>query len=585
MVPPRGKHPETGPGAENIEGPGSSPFEGWPYQKLLLATLSAICVFIYIWPALRGPVVLWSDSRIDLEWARGAIGILGPAPPAPPGEDAAHQAKPAYLAFLWAAVSLSPLDDGRTVVVVQSLLLAFSLLGTVWFLFVRRGVAVGGAFLAAMLLFLRTRDSASAVMPEAIATAALLPLAATLVEPPRKPLGAVAIGLLAGVLFWLRPNTGSVVLLLLVLRLLLARRSRAALLATAAFAAVFLPVSFARGPGAGADTLRGLTFPVLEASADYYWRPSLRLSSEEIEGQSSRGELRRALANWQTTLSETDTDTRRELLWRAFHGLLGTEYYDPSWSDLYRRLDFGSKVLSPFLILLGAALLLAMPFRGTDRGLNVISAVLLLLLVAQNLVIGSNSRYVLPFIPVLLLLAVTGFVSLTKDRPRSLILVVLIFGVSVLLARWHRGVLDAQWGRIESPGVVLTQAVPKGALPDRPPATLHIRIAPAALPTAAHLEVFGPGKRRLYDSRNSPSRHSADISVPLPGWLLEQNAREAVTLELVSSGDYGAFQYLLFPIIPPPWGSPAKRKGSPLLSPSTGYASGSLDWWAHAGNE
>jgi hypothetical protein len=51
----------------------------------------------------------------------------------------------------------------------------------------------------------------------------------------------------------------------------------------------------------------------------------------------------------------------------------------------------------------------------------------------------------------------------------------------------------------------------------------------------------------------------------------------------VTFGSYGEFQYLLFPVIPPPWRARAVREGSDALSSSTGIRSGSLDWWAHPG--
>jgi hypothetical protein len=61
------------------------------------------------------------------------------------------------------------------------------------------------------------------------------------------------------------------------------------------------------------------------------------------------------------------------------------------------------------------------------------------------------------------------------------------------------------------------------------------------------------------------------------------NSREPIELELTSFGSYGETQYLLFPVIPPPWRRIAVREGSPDLSPSTGIRRGSLDWWAHPG--
>lgn len=45
-------------------------------RRTLFALAALVCLFIYLWPALAGPVVLWSDSRIDLDWAAKGAGIL-----------------------------------------------------------------------------------------------------------------------------------------------------------------------------------------------------------------------------------------------------------------------------------------------------------------------------------------------------------------------------------------------------------------------------------------------------------------------------------------------------------------------------
>jgi len=67
--------------------------------------------------------------------------------------------------------------------------------------------------------------------------------------------------------------------------------------------------------------------------------------------------------------------------------------------------------------------------------------------------------------------------------------------------------------------------------------------------------------------------------LPLPDWLLEANRAGPADLTFVSLVGYGPHSYLLFPVIPPPWSTPARRDGSPALSPATGISAGSLDWW------
>ena len=388
----------------------------------LFLLLAATGFVLYLWPALRAPVVLWSDSTIDLDWARRGVGIVSPVPPPAASEDQHHPAKPAYLLFLRAALAFAPEGhEARTVVVVQSLLLWLSIVLTSLYLVRRRGW-VGLALLAVLLTFFRVRESASAVMTEA--------------------------------------------------------------------------------------------------------------------------------------------------LWRALHGFVGTEF---------SAAPFWSRVAAPFEILLAISLVLAALLRGPERAGAVLGSALVLLLVAQNLVLGSNPRFVLPFLPALFLF---GAVAATRT-PAAL--AGAVFVALLVVFAIHPYPLGWEWGRIERAGVRILQHVPKGALPSRAPATLHLRMAAPLLPSAAHFELRGPAKRLLYSSAGDVRRERPAVAIPLPQDLLDLNSRGPIELEIASFGSYGETQYLLFPVIPPPWRRSASREGSRELSPSTGIRRGSLAWWAHPG--
>jgi hypothetical protein len=103
------------------------------------------------------------------------------------------------------------------------------------------------------------------------------------------------------------------------------------------------------------------------------------------------------------------------------------------------------------------------------------------------------------------------------------------------------------------------------------------------MPADAHLEIFGPGSRLVYSSLADRARDLPAVTIPVPEWLLESNRHADVDLDLVSRGSYDDLHYLLFPVVPRPWSTPARRDGGGELSPSTGIAAGSLDWWAHPG--
>jgi hypothetical protein len=255
-------------------------------------------------------------------------------------------------------------------------------------------------------------------------------------------------------------------------------------------------------------------------------------------------------------------------VWRALHGLLGTEF---------SAAPFWSRVVAPFEILAAISLVLAALLRDRERAGAVLGSVLLLLLVAQNLALGSNPRFVLPFLPALFLFG--AFVS--RRAPAALagsvfVALLVFFAIDPYPLGW-------EWGRIERAGVRIHQHVPEGALPGRAPATLQLRIAPPLLPSAAHFELRGPAGRLLYSSADDRMRDKPAIAISLPQEVLDLNSRQPIELELTSFGSYGETQYLLFPVIPPPWRRSAKREGSPDLSPSTEIRRGSLDWWAHPG--
>src|SRR5262249_508747 len=130
-------------------------------------------------------------------------------------------------------------------------------------------------------------------------------------------------------------------------------------------------------------------------------------------------------------------------------------------------------------------------------------------------------------------------------------------------------------------GVTLRQNIPRGSLPVAEPATLHMRIA-QPVPSGAHFSIV-VDNRVLFDSEQSAAPERPVITLSLPSWLLEKNAHESLEIELRSHGSYDPFSFLLFPVIPRPWASSAHRDGSVDLSPTTGIASGSLDWWTHRG--
>jgi hypothetical protein len=554
-------------------------------RTALLYLLAAVGLVLYLWPALRAPVVLWSDSVLDLDWARQGVGIVGPPPPSG-GTALLHSAKPGWLLFLRGVLAVAPSGaEERTIVVVQSLLVYASILITA-LLAERRCRGTGIVLLLVLLSFLRLRDTASAVMPEALSAALLLPLVAWALQPPRARTGLLFFGLGIAVLFWIRPNVGGVALVLVLARIASLRRWTAATVLIGGFLLLVIPVWILTRPRAQGETLRGLGHAIVFGSTDYYWNPEL---GTQMQGRSRQEvewlELAQAGGNWKALLRGSGPDVRRQLVWRGFHALLGTEFYDPRWSRAYEGAMNSSRVLTPFLTLLAISLLLAIQFGGINREPSSLGLLLVLLLVLQNVFLLSNPRFVLPFLPTLYFLAAMSATPLRLGNSRIPLMAGALFLLLVGLVATHRFVLDWEWGRIEKVGVTIRQRIPIRSLPRKEPATLHVRIAAPSVPSGAHLEIRGPAGAILYSSVRDGARQKPTITIPLPAAVLEANARSDIALELSSFGSYGEFQYLLFPVIPPPWGARATRDGSREISPTTGIRSGSLDWWAHAGRD
>jgi hypothetical protein len=550
-------------------------------HKRCFVILACLTLALYVWGALTAPVVLWSDSQADMEWASTGVGIFRPVPAPPPGGALGHQPKPAYLLFLRVAMRTFPgLGDARSVIVLQSVLAWAGFVIAAWRLTSRGSLAAGLILLAFPLFFLRARDASSAVMPEALSVALLLPLVAVTVEPVRRVWAGLLQGLAAAILFFVRPNCGGVMLVLGLIGLSLARRPRLLAAFAGGFVVFAVPFGIAAQPAPPGDPFHGLGYQILEGSADYYWVPSIGTwPTANTPKEMAHAELDRATSNWRRTLAGSGIDRRRELVWRSLRGLFGVEYYDATWSRLYRRFSLASRQLSPFLILGALALVFAVPWATKTRTVKILAIVLLAVLIGQSLALGANPRYALPFLPVLLLLAASVSPSLLARRAR--VVAAFTFVVLAGLLFSQRQVLDWEWGRIESAGVTLRQEIPQGSLPAKEPATLHLRIA-RPVPSGAHFAIVIED-RVLFASEQNSAPERPLVTLSLPEWLLERSSRQSVEMELKSYGSYDSRSFFLFPVIPLPWAHPAHREGNAELSPTTGVSSGALDWWAHKG--
>lgn len=539
--------------------------------RIVFFLLAAAFLAIYLVAAWRAPVVEWVDSRLDLDLASHPLGFLLGTPDT---GGPMHPLKPLYILFLRASV-LAFADPKRAIVVAQGLLVWASFAGTAKLMMSRRGTVFGIASLAAFFLLLSARDAASALMPEALATAGLLPLVALAVfRTPESPRATFLAGLASAGLFFIRQNAGAAIAVLMLS--VLARKprfARRALVLAAGFLCLFLPFRIAQLAAGRKPARSGVTTGFVTGSLDYEWAPLAQpWPSAPTPAALSGAERRLAAEGWRPMLRLRDAEVRRQWAWRLFHGLLGGEYYDARWSRAYGRVDEFSRAGRPVATLAAISLLLAGLLFRRSRAVAAAGILLFLLLAAQNLAIGSLPRFGLPYMAPLWML------GLACAGRRSLAPAAAGFALLALLVARSPQILDREWGLIDRGGVVVRQTIPRGAL-GRDRKEVRVRVASLMPRTAAELSVTDDRGRTLFRSRENPRPERPEIVVPIPADLRDRNRSEPVELRFVAGSGYTAVDFYLFPVIPPPWSAPARREGSRELSPGTGIENGSLDWW------
>jgi hypothetical protein len=544
-------------------------------RSIVFFLLAAMFLAAYVFAAWRAPVVEWVDSRLDLDLASRPFGFLLGTPDT---GGPMHPLKPLYILFLRLFLRAGVLAGGdpkRSIVVAQALLVWASFAVTARLLARHRGAAFGIASLVAFFFLLSARDAASAVMPEALATAGLLPLVALAVfRPPESPGATWLAGLSAAGLFFIRQNAGAAIVVVLIAALAFKPRfPRRALVFGAGFLSLLVPLVVAQRLIRRPEARSGVSTGLVTGSLDYEWAPLAQPWPAAPSPSSVAGAERRlAAAGWRPMLHLRDPEVRRQWAWRLFHGLMGGEYYDARWSRTYRRLDEVSRSGRPIATLAAISLLVAGLFSRRSRAAAAAGILLLLLLTAQNLAIGSLPRFGLPY------LAPLWMLGLACAGWRSLAPAAVVFALLGFFVLRSPQMLDREWGQIEKSGVVVRQTIPRGALgKDRE--MVRVRVASLIARTSAELSVTDDRGHTLFRSRENPRPERPEIVVPIPPDLRARNRKEPIELRFVAGSGFTDVDFYIFPVIPPPWGTPARREGSDELSPATGIARGSLDWW------
>src|ERR1700682_3452644 len=127
--------------------------------KVGLVLMGTAGLLLYLWPAISAPVVIWSDSEVDLRWAREGIGLWKPLPAGEPQSAVVQPLQAGYLLFLrLASVALPFVGATRSIVIVQSAVLWASIAATCVWLGRRRGLGVGCVAYGLIVLFIPLRD-------------------------------------------------------------------------------------------------------------------------------------------------------------------------------------------------------------------------------------------------------------------------------------------------------------------------------------------------------------------------------------------------------------------------------------------
>ena len=539
--------------------------------RLVFVLLAAAGLAFYLVAAFRAPVVEWVDSRLDFDLASRPLGFLLGTPDT---GGPMHPLKPLYVLFLRVAL-VAFRHPKRAIVIAQSLLLWASFTGTAKLLARDRGTAFGAISLAAFFFLMSARDAVSAVMPDGLATAGFLPLAALAVfRTPRSPRGTYLAGLATAGLFFVRQNAGVAIAVLMVACLLpKARFFRRVLVFAAGFLALVIPFRLGQKAIHRPEARSGVTTGFVTGSLDYEWAPlGNPWPSAPSPAALAAVERRVAASHWRPMARLRDPEVRRQWAWRLFHGTMGGEYYDARWSRKYRSIDEISRNVRPVVTLAAIGLLLAGLILRDSRGVAAAGILLLLLLTAQNLAIGSLPRFGLPY------LAPFWMLGLACASRRSLAPAAGIFVLLVFFVAGSPQILDREWGLIEKSGVVVHQTIPRRGL-ERSGGTIHLRVGSLTGRTSAGLSIIDDRGRTLFRSRDNPRFDRPEIAVPIPADLRARNENGPVDLRVVAGAGFTPVDFYVFPVIPPPWSAPARREGSADLSPGTGVASGGLDWW------
>jgi 4-amino-4-deoxy-L-arabinose transferase-like glycosyltransferase len=450
----------------------------------------------------------------------------------------------------------------------------------------RRNLPFASFFVAGLCtLTLQLRDVADWIVTEPLAIGFAALFGSALVVLAKRPsLGLSALGASCALILLIRPNLGFAFFPIAVALLARSGRDRWSSIATVllGFAgAILLLVLLACLTRLPLDPRSISASQALFFGAqEYAWPPD---PGEWTPGQTpkerQRGDLEAVRNRWVDFFRRFGPDELRSLIWRSTHPMLSAEQFPSRWKEPHYLRT--SKLLRrwwwiPAILVTAAAIACAVAARSEWR---FVPAVIVAISSAQGLLFGAETRYTLPFLPLLFLGVGVAIPSLRESRRgwimgacAAALLGVIVYKIPDTVASDYA---------VVAPGDIVRQHVPRSHFRGLEAAVIHVRML--AAPRNVGLEIRGDQRLLLRRSPGDPSPYAAFWTLSLPPAAYDRARREGVDLEVRCLGDPSGKGVLYFPVVPEVLDSRATLNGSVSLpSPFGGRTSGAFPVWTHA---
>jgi len=537
----------------------------------LALVVFGLLLFIGAIRADPGVVTGRSDLEVLRRWF--ATGVLSDNV-----DDPSHLTKTGYLLYLRAALPHAGAEawENRRFLLLNAGWIFLGVAAAAIALGRRFGPLASLFFLLGILACPPIRDSADHVTSEPVAIGLSLLVAAALVLTrtgtawPR-----LLLGVAAGWIALLRPNTGLILLLVAIITAGSGSKRATSVLAILGGFALCLGISWTL-PGRPGG---GLSRVILWGTADYYWKPDVGGWPVGATPQdTSQLQMAKAKQRWSTFLLGQNGTRRRSLLWRMGHGLLSTEELPNRWlSARYAAADrFARKwwwVIAAAIA--GACACAAIAGRNEWR---FAPAAILAACLGQSLLLGADPRLDLPFLPLILLGLAAAWPAVGPDR--GAIAGALLAAAAVVLFCFRvPDVAAFDFARIQGTGHRIEQALPATAFPPAGAAFVHFRLLQEP-PLALGFSVFGNGELLLRREPGDPSPWPASFRAKLGPSGTDRARQRGLDLRIEIEGPDSADAFVYYPVAPPALGGRSSIDGQRAIpSGFGGTTEGGLPVW------